>query len=603
MDPVAITFAILIVAVVAFMSNRIPVGIVAIGVALALWATGILTLPQALSGFGDPIVLFIAALFVVSEGLDSSGVTAWAGQKVIAQAGKSKKKLLVLVMLLVAVLTALISVNGAVAALLPVVVVVATRMGLAPSKMLLPLAFAAHAGSMLALTGTPVNIIVSDAAVDAGARPFGFFEFGLVGVPLVVGTLLITMLFGNRLLPERTAHQIPRDLSKHAKVLLRQYSLPEQLNRLRVRSRSSLIGKSQTQLELGGVAKLRLLSVQSRYGVAKNDEAIEADDVLVLRGPREEILAFATEAGLDLATDRASGNPDDSLLIDREVGVTEIVIPPRSSMVGMAVFPGMITESGDLVILAVQRNGEDRGIVETTLAVGDTLLLQGRWDALTEHTADPAVLVVDAPDQLRRQAAPMGARAWRSIAIVVAMVILLATGVVPSAVAGLLAASAMVLLRVVSVKQAYRSISWTTVVLVAGMIPLSTAFMETGAAQIIAHGLVEFVGDSGPHIALLSLCVLTMVLGQLISNTATVLIVAPVAVSVAYEMDVSVLPFLMGLTVAGAASFLTPIATPANMMVMGPGGYTFSDYWKLGLPLLLLFLAVATFYVPLIWQF
>lgn len=520
MDPIATTLVILLVAVVAFMSNRIPVGVVALAVAVSLWATGILTLNQALAGFGDPTVLFIAALFVVSEGLDATGVTAWAGQKVIGAAGTNTRKLLVYIMLLVAVLTALISVNGAVAALLPVVVVVAVRAGLAPSRLLLPLAFAAHAGSMLALTGTPVNIIVSEAAVEAGDRAFGFFEFGLVGVPLVVGTLLITMLLGNKLVPARTASVIPRDLSDHARVLRAQY----ELNR----------------------------------------------------------------------------SPDE--LIDAEGGIAEVVIPPRSSLIGLKVFPGMCTPSGSLVILAVHRGGEELEGPDAALAAGDTLLLEGSWDALDEHTADPDVLVIDSPDRLRRTV-PLGPRAGWAIGILVAMIVVLATGLVPAVIAGIVAALAMVLTRTVSVTQAYRSISWTTVVLVAGMIPLSTAFMQTGAADLIADGLLGIVGDAGPQVALFALCLITVVLGQLISNTATVLIVIPVAVSVAATKDVSVLPFLMALTVAGAASFLTPIATPANMMVMGPAGFTFTDYWKLGLPLLLFFLAVATFYVPLIWQF
>ncbi|AMB59986.1 SLC13 family permease [Microterricola viridarii] len=520
MDPIATTLVILLVAVVAFMSNRIPVGVVALAVAIALWATGILTLNQALAGFGDPTVLFIAALFVVSEGLDATGVTTWAGQKVIGAAGTSTRKLLVYIMLLVAVLTALISVNGAVAALLPVVVVVAVRAGLAPSRLLLPLAFAAHAGSMLALTGTPVNIIVSEAAVEAGDRAFGFFEFGLVGVPLVVGTLLITMFFGSKLVPERVASVIPRDLSDHARVLRAQY----ELNR----------------------------------------------------------------------------TPDE--LIDAEGGVAEVVIPPRSSLIGLHVFPGMCTPSGSLVILAVQRGGEEVDGPDAVLAAGDTLLLEGSWDDLDEHTADPDVLVVNSPDVLRRTV-PLGPRAGWAIGILIAMIAMLATGLVPAVIAGLVAAIAMVLTRAVTVTQAYRSISWTTVVLVAGMIPLSTAFMQTGAADLIADGLLGVVGDAGPQMALFALCLITVVLGQLISNTATVLIVIPVAVSVAATKDVSVLPFLMALTVAGAASFLTPIATPANMMVMGPGGFKFTDYWKLGLPLLVFFLAVATFYVPLIWQF
>ncbi|HEY6801869.1 MAG TPA: SLC13 family permease [Agromyces sp.] len=519
MDPVVTTLVILALAIVAFMSNRVPLGIVAVGVAVALWLTGILDLGEALAGFGDPTVIFIATLFIVSESLDSTGVTAWAGQQVVGRAGAKRTPLLVVICVLVAAATALISVNGAVAALIPVVVVVATRAGIPPSQMLMPLAFSAHAGSLLALTGTPVNIIVSEAAADAGARPFGFFEFGLVGVPLLVGTLLVLALFGRRLLPERAATTLPQDIAAHGRTLRTHYALPE-------------------GTELIGVRE----------------------------------------------------------------GVTEVVVAPRSALVGLHLFPGMITPSGDLVVLAVQRGGEDLTGADSRLETGDTLLLRGTWDALQRNTAGPDVLVVDDPARLRR-AVPLGAGAKRAMTILVVMVVMLATGIVPPSIAGLAAVSALVLSRVLTPTQAYRSVSWTTVVLVAGMIPLSTAFISTGTADLIADGLLGLVGDTTPYLALGAICVLTMVLGQLISNTATVLIVAPIAIVIAGDLGVSVLPFMMALTVSGAASFLTPVATPVNTMVLEPGGYRFGDYWKLGLPLLLLFLVVAVFYVPLIWPF
>lgn len=526
MDPVVVTFAILGLAVIAFVSGRIPIAVVAIGVALALWATGVLTLEQSLAGFGDPTVLFIASLFIVSEGLDATGVTARLGRLVVAKGGANRNRVLLLVMLLVAVLTALISVNGAVAALLPMAVVVAVRIGLPASQLLLPLAFSAHAGSMLALTGTPVNVIVSEFAADHAGGPFGFFEFALVGAPLVVGTLLLAMLFGKRMLPARSAATVPRDLTDHARVLLADYS-----------------------------------------GLADADGGGRA------------------------------------ALIDAENGVAEVMVPPRSKLVGLRVFPGMSTPSGRLVLLAVSRNGRELTSPEVDVAVGDVLLLQGTWDDLEANTAGDEVRVVDAPAAVRGQAAPIGVRGIIAIAVLGAMVVLLATGLVPAVVAGLLAAGVMILTRVVSIGRAYRSISWTTVILVAGMIPLSTAFTTTGAAEIVGNALVTAAGPGGPLVVLLAVCVLVIVLGQLISNMATALIIAPVAISAAAELGVSGRPFLMALTVVAAAAFLTPIATPVNLMVMGPGGYRFGDYARFGWPFTLLFLAVAVLLVPLIWPF
>jgi di/tricarboxylate transporter len=296
------------------------------------------------------------------------------------------------------------------------------------------------------------------------------------------------------------------------------------------------------------------------------------------------------------------GLDDADEVLTRTRGAAEVVIPPRSGLVGDTAFPGMVTESGDLVVLAIQRKGQDLA-GEARLAVGDTLLLQGTWGSLDRHLSDPDVLVVDHPELVRRQAVPRGPGARRALIALATLVLLLATGAVPPAVAGLLAAGGLVVSGVLSTEQAYRGINWTTVILVAGMIPLSTAMGESGAAERLAHGLVDLVGDAGPRALLLGLVVLVFVLGQLISNMATALIVIPIAISAAEELDVSSKPVLVAVTVAAAAAFMTPVATPANLMVMEPGGYRFADYWKLGLPLLILFGAVAVLLVPVFWSF
>ncbi|MCC6313419.1 MAG: anion permease, partial [Thermomicrobiales bacterium] len=299
---------------------------------------------------------------------------------------------------------------------------------------------------------------------------------------------------------------------------------------------------------------------------------------------------------------RDVGKPGKSALVGRDVGVAEVVVAPRSNLIGAEVFPGMVTESGQLVVLAVQRHGEDLGATPTVLKAGDSLLLQGPWEALDEQTSDPNVVLVDAPDAIRRQAAPLGPRAVPALVVLAAMVVLLATGIVPAAVACLLAAMAMVVLGVVSVPHAHQSISWTTLILVAGMIPMSTAIAETGVAEMAAKAIVEAVGDGGPTLLLIGLFLITAVFGQLISNTATALVVFPIAVSIAHETGLSPLPLLMCVNVAAAAALLTPVATPANMMVMGPAGYRFGDYWKLGLAVMVVYFLVAVFLVPVVWS-
>jgi di/tricarboxylate transporter len=599
-DPAAITLLVLAAAVVAFISNRLPVGAVAILTALALYFTGVLDASTALSGFGEPVVLFIAALFVVSEGIDSTGVTTWAGQALARRSGTDARRGLVAVMLLVAVLTALITPNGAVAALLPMVVVLAVRLGSTPSQMLLPLAFGAHAGSLLALTGSPVNVIVADASRDAGGGGFGFFEYALVGVPLVVGTVVVCALLGPRTLP----HAVPRttgpDLSRHADVLSTQYSLDGGFYRLRVRESSPLVGVTAADVPLGQYPGIRLVGVQSpdRRPVP-HAQPIAQDDVLVVTGPSEEISHLVLDDVLAV-TMRPLAAPSADRLLTREAGVVEVVVPPRSPLVGEDVFAGMVRGS-DLVVLAVRRRGKELDRRTVTVTEGDVLLLHGAWAAIDALVDDRDVLLVDSPDLVRRQGVPMGARAGRAVAVVAGMVVLLVLGVVPPAVAALLAATAMVLLRVVGVQQAYRSVSWQTVVLIGGLIPLSIAIESSGAADLVAGELVGRVGGDRPYLLLAALFLLTATLGQVVSNTATVLVVVPIAVAAAVETGVSVQPVLMLVAVAGAASFLTPIATPANMMVMGPGGYAFGTYWRLGLPLMALWLAVSLVLIPLIW--
>ena len=607
MTPIGYIAAIIAVTVVLFVWNRLPVVIVAMMTPLALWATGVLSLREVLSGFGDPAVIFIATLFVVSSGLERTGVTAWAGQLLIRWAGEeSRTRLLLLMMALIALLTALISVNGAVAALLPVVVVTAIRLKRNASQLLMPMVFAAHAGSMLALTGTPVNVLVSDAAMDANVGEFRFFEFALVGIPLLAGTMAIIVLFGKRLLPERNGESMPADFSRHARTLVEQYDLTRDVFQMRVRAGSSLIGKSIAEVSLN-YPELEFVAHHRRDGSPVQDLHVTEGDQLIVRGEADAAAAFAAQAQVAFREQQPSGA---DMLFNSQSGLAEVVIPPRSGLIGTSVFPGMVTESGDLIILAVQRAGAQKDIDDKpadrgniVLQAGDTMLLQGTWKALDVHLDDPDVLVVNSPELVRRQALPMGPGATQAIVILVAMVFLLATALVPSAVAGLLAAGAVVLTGILTVEQSYRSIGWTTVILVAALMPLSTAMVETGAAQLMASALVDYVGDAGPYALLAGLFVMTAIMGQLISNTATALIVIPIGVAAAHSMGVSPRPVLMSIAAAAAAAFLTPIATPTNLMVMGPGGYKFGEYWKLGLPLMLWFFVVCVFYVPLVWSF
>ncbi len=603
MTPIESTAVVTAITIALFAWNRLPVIIVAIGAALALWATGAVTLEQAMAGFGDRAVLFIASLFIVSAALEKTGVTAWAGQLLIAKAGENRRtRLLVIIMAAVGCLSALISGGGAVAALMPVVVMAAIRLRQSPSQLLMPLAFAAHAGSNLLLTGAPKNILVSEALEDAGMKGFAFAEFALVGLPLLAGTMLIILLLGKHLLPAQSSARLPADFSRHAQTLVEHYGLSDGVFRLRLRSTSLYLGKAPAELDLAGDPRLQLIAVQEgATGKPLRAPTISVGDYLLVKGEAEAIANLAAEKHLALREEGAEDEAGPSLF-NRRSGLAEVVIPPRSALIGRPMFPGMITDSGDLVVLAVQRAGVD---LETgdVLQPGDTILLEGSWKALDVHLDDRDVLVVNSPDLVRRQAVPMGAGAGVAVAVLAGLVVMLATGIVPPAVAGLVSAGLLILAGTISVEQSYRAINWTTVILVGAMMPLSTAMVQSGAAQLVADHLVALTGGAGPVVFLAGLFVLTASLGQIMSNTATTMLVIPIAMAAAAGMGVSPRPILMSLCIAGAASFLTPIATSTNMMVMGPGGYSFNSYWKLGTPLMIWFFVMAVFYVPLVWRF
>jgi len=592
MSDAAVSLLVLGCAIALFVWNRLPVGVVAILTALSLAATGVIDVPTALAGFGDPVVIFIAGLFVVSAGLEDSGVTSWVARALIDKAGTKRTSLLVAVMLLSALLSALITPNGAVAALLPVVIVAARRAGLSPSGLLIPVAFGGSAGALLTLSGSPVNVIVSEAAVGAGGRPFGFFEFALAGVPLVIGTIVCAVL-GHRLLPDRVTGSVVADYGGHLDTLVEHYSLDQGFFRLGVPASGAPAAQVLEN------ADVQVVGVQDRAGdPAPVDRPLHPGDVVVVTGPYDAVQRLAADAGLTVVSTPLTRQTRESLL-NGSVGVAEVVVAPRSSLIGETFFPGLVR--GAITVLGVSRYGRDRGAARTTLVQGDALLVHGTWPAVQalEHDAD--VLVVDSPELVRRQTVPLGGAAVRAVGVLVLMVALLATGAVAPAVAGLIAATAMVILRVVSPAQAYRSISWQALVLIGGLIPLSVAIRESGAATLIADRLVDLVGSGHPLLLLVALFALSAGLGQVISNTATSLVVVPIAIEAGLQLGLDLHTVLMTVTVACGASFLTPIATPPNMMVMAPGGYRFGDFWKLGGVTMLFWLVVGVLGVAAIW--
>lgn len=596
----AILILILAAAVAIFAWNRIPVGVVSLGVMISLWATGIVTLEDAFAGFGSATVLLIASLFVVAEGLNAAGVTTWMGQLITRHAGNSRIGLLAIMMLVVAILTAVITPNGSVAAIYPLVVVLAVRFGYAPSKLLMPTAFAAHAGALLVVTGSPVTLLVAETMSSEGYGTVGFFEVALVGLPLLIGTILVVVLLGDKLLPVRTPRALTRDLGSVPEVLHGQYLSNDEFLRFMVPTGSPLVGQQAQSVHTTPSGNFAVISIKDANHKLLTEEEISVGNRITLRGGHDQILDFALRNKLGFPVSGGDGAPDKGL-VTREYGVAEVIISPRSDYIDDTVFPGMITDSNELVVLAVQRPGVDLGTGAVKLQTGDAMLLEGKWNALDQHLANPNVIVVDSPDAIRRQTVALGKSAPAALLVLAAMVVLLATGWVPAAIATIIGALGMVLTRVVTVDQAHRSMNWTTLIMVGAMIPLSGAITETGVAESISNTVLDSIGHLGPFAVLTALFLVTAVFGQIISNTATALILIPVAISVATDAGYSPVTLLMCLNVAAAAALLTPIATPANLMVMEPGGYKFGDYWKLGLAIMVIYYLVAVVLVPVIW--
>jgi di/tricarboxylate transporter len=599
MDDATTSLLILGVVTALFVWNRLPVGLVAVLAALALFLTGLVDLQTAVGGFGDPVVIFIAALFVVGEGIDATGVTTWAGQTVLRLTEGNKGRVLMAVMILSALLTALITPNGSVAALLPMVVVVAVRLGVSPAQMLIPLAFAAHAGSLLALTGSPVNVIINGAIRGEGGEPFGFFEFALIGAPLLLVTVLMVIALGPFLLPKGADQASPPDLSRYAATMVERYGLHTHLFRFEVPAGSPLVGTAPRDWDLSGFRDARLTGVQTgRSAPLEPSRPLAEGDTVVLEGPSAVLSSLGEHFGLE--TTYHASREDVPRMLGKHEGLAEVVVPPGSTLVGESVFAGMLRPTG-LVMLALRRQGRDADPTGTVVAEGDAVLFQGDWTAIDDLVDNRRVLMVDEPGLVRRQAVPMGRRAPVAVGVLVAMIAVLTFGLVPPAIAGLGAAAAMVLFRVVDAEQALRSVSWQTIVLIGGLIPMSAAIQSSGAADLVAGGIIGAVGVDNPYLLLAVLFALTAVFSQVISNAATTLIVIPIAVASALEAGLAIEPVLMLVCVAAAAAFLTPIATPANTMVMNPGGYGFGDYWRLGLPIQLVWLVVALLLVPRIW--
>ena len=621
-----LTFIILALTVALFVWGRLRADVVALLSLLALFLAGILDADQALAGFSNSTVVMIAALFVVGEGLSQTGVTAWFGERMLAAAGTNQLRLLFVLMVGTALLSAFVSNTGTVATLMPAVVSIAWKIGSVPSKLLMPVAFAANIGGILTLTGTPPNIVVAGVLDEAGFAPFGYFEFAKVGLPLLGAALVYMAFYGRRLLPERTTGQRPVDLLTAMHEMADDYALDGDLYRLRVRRGSDLIGRTLEEVNLGREYNVSILDVDPfvaeahrsrRRRFQRNLAALQGDgsaaipgpqtrlgshDILLVRGERTNVERLMAAYNLGIRPHAVTDKELASTFVTQEVGLAEVLIAVRSDHRGRTIPDLRFFERFRVQVLSVRHRGRTADLQTTRLRFGDTLLVRGTWEAIELLRQDYRNFVVlGSPEAMAGQVVTLSPRALISMAALIGMIAMMVSGVVPTVMAAIIAAIAIVLGGCVSVQGAYRAISWGSVVLIAAMIPMSTALQITGGADFLAGSLVASLGELHPLVLMAGIFLLTTGFSQVISNTATTVLVAPIVLQTALDLGISPYPLLMVVAISASTAFLTPIGTTTNVMVTAPGGYTFSDFIRVGGPLLLIFLILTLILVPMTW--
>jgi len=600
-------FSLLAVAILLFISNRVRLDVVAILVILALMLSGLLSPLQALAGFGDPVVILIAGLFVVGEGLFRTGIAHSVGNWLTHAAGESETRLLVLLMLVVAVLSAFMSSTGAVAVFIPVVLSLTYRAGISPSQLLMPMAFASLIGGMLTLIGTPPNLVVSTQLEREAFEPFGFFSFTPIGLIVLACGIGYMLVIGKRLLPDPSKNRQPRHDTPSLSELLELYDLGDQFRCFQVRAGSSLKGLSLVQSRLQSQYGFTVVGIERRQAMkssitpAQPHTRMQIDDYLyglVSAGSLAEKIPNAGLQNLELTQKQKN-------IIARDLGLAEVILPPRSALVGRSLSESRFRDHYGGSVLGILRKGKPIAddLIHAQLHFGDTLLIGGHWDQIRLLQEERANFVVlDLPAEIQ-QVAPARQKAPLALFILLGMLLLMASKWVPSVAAVLIAALAMVTTGCVRMKDAYGAINWESLVLIAGMLPMAEALEQSGGINLIVEGLVASLGDYGPYAVLAGLFMLTSLFSQFISNTATTVLVAPIAVIVAAQLHLSPYPFLMTVAISASTAFATPVASPVNTLVLGPGNYGFADFARVGIPLqaviMVITLSVVTLFFPL----
>ena len=617
------TLIILVITVALFIWGRVRADIVALTALAALLVLGILTPAEALAGFSSPIVIMMIGLFVVGGAIMQTGLAKLTGNKLMALSRGNETITFLLVMLVTSFIGAFVSNTGTVALMMPIIMSIAAGSGMQSSRFLMPLAFAGSLGGMLTLIGTPPNLVIDEVLTEGGYQPLAFFSFFPVGIIVIAIGIIVLMPLSKIFLSKKQSGKKKKQ-GKSLDDLVDEYQLLDNLHRYIVPSRRpfAAIDENGEQMDIVGKT-LKDLSIQKKYGVsiieirnekksrlglvkdvsqnmAKSSSTIQVHDTLYIIGEEEKMKRFASDYGLRKMKD---------VKIDfYDLGLTEIVVMPTSNFAGLRIGDANLRKRFGINVLGVKRGDEyiTDNLIAAKLHVGDMLLVQGEWTNLAHLATDTSNwVVIDQPEKTADKVL-LDYKAPVAAAIMLLMIAMMVFDFIPVApataviIAGLLTVFAGCFR---NVEAAYKTINWESIVLIAAMMPMSTALEKTGASALVSQGLVESLGSMGPTALLAGIYFTTSLMTMFISNTATAVLMAPIALVAAQQVGVSPYSFLFAVTLGASMCFASPFSTPPNALVMKAGGYTFMDYVKVGLPLQIIIGVVMTFVLPLLFPY
>lgn len=605
------TLIILALTVVMFIIGKIRADIVALCALTALILLGILTPEEALAGFSSTVIIMMVGLFVVGGAILQTGLAKAVSQKIMKLAAGSDTRMFLLVVIVTSAIGAFVSNTGTVALMMPIVVSMAVQSGTQPARLLMPLAFASSMGGMLTLIGTPPNLVIQDALTAAGYEPLGFFSFFPMGVICIVTGIVVMLPLSKKFLYKKKGsgkHNSGR--GKTLDDLVSEYNLSNALRRYRIKQHSAIAGKSVAELDLPGRYGLSILEIRNessdRSGLIRNvtqslaspESILTAGDIIYLTGDTAKMSQFASENRME--------ELDNNSIDFYDIGISEIVLMPTARIIGMPLRKSGFRERYSINVLGIKRNNDYimNDLPQVKLQSGDVLLVQGKWSNIAQLDDDETDWVVLGQPEKQASQVTLDYKAPVAAIIMLLMIAAMVFEFIP--IAPVTAVMAAALLMVITgcfrnVEAAYKTINWESIMLIAAMMPMSVALEKTGTSALISHSLVSSLGSMGPTVLLAGIYFTTSLLTMFISNTATAVLMAPIAMTSATEIGVSPYPFLFAVTLGASMCFASPFSTPPNALVMHAGEYTFSDYIKVGLPLQIIIGIVMVFALPLLF--